>query len=631
MMFGFTRHILRVNLEDESVKLDRLSLETARKFLGGRGLGTKILFDELRAEVDPLGPENKLLFLTGPIAGTPIPGNSRYCVMAKSPATGLLGEAYASGFLAAEMKFAGYDAMIFEGIAHKPTYLWVDDTQIKFRDASHIWGKNTAETEKIVKSEVKKPGTVVASIGVAGERLVNFAAVISDLNRAAGRTGMGAVMGSKNLKAIAVHGSRRSVKTADPQGVLDLTKDITLRLRSHEGTVNMSKHGTAYSVPILNTQGILPTRNFQKGFFEKAEDISGEKMSQTILKRTHTCYACPVACKRMVEVKSGLYAGDFLDGPEYETLSSLGSLLENGSLEAVSKANHLCNLHSLDTISTGNVIAFAMECYEKGILTGKELGDLDLAWGNASAIIEIIDRIAKREGVGDILAHGVMKASQLIGRGSEDFAVHVKGLEVPMHEPRGKKGVGLMYAVANRGGAHTDGAHDTSFERENVVPEAGLVRRYDRFSYQGKAEMIMKCQNIISVINSMCICFFTSNPTYRPVTVTDLTKMIKLVTGFDFTADELMRTGERIFNLGRAFDMREGLRRRDDRLPKRFMEPLQDGSSAGEVIMAEDFDNMLDEYYRLRGWDQTTGVPSGQKLAELGLEDAARSLLLLPA
>jgi len=624
-MYGSTGKLLRVDLTRERIQQESITEKDVRLFFGGRGLGTKILYERLEPGIDPLGPKNLLLFMAGPIVGTMIPGNSRHCVMCKSPLTGGLGEAHAAGFLGPQIKFAGYDGIIVEGAAKSPKYIYVSDEGTEIQDASRIWGKTTHETEAIVKKEIRQPRASVASIGIGGENLVRYACVLSDLHRAAGRTGVGAVMGSKRLKALAVYGKKR-VPVAKQAEAIKLTKEITAKLLNYPAVQNLHKYGTAFGVPGLNAQGILPTKNFREGAFDGAAEISGEAMTARILKRAATCYACPVACIRVVEVKEGPYKGDFNDGPEYETVASFGSLLMNPNLESIAMANHLCNLHSVDTISVGVAIAFAMECYEKGILTKRDTGGLDLTWGNHGAVMRLIERIAKREGIGNVLADGVKRAAEKIGRGSEEFAVETKGLEIPLHEPRGKKGVGLSYATANRGGVHTECGHDTDFERANVVPELGIVKPVSRFSWEDKVDIIKKTQDLAAVSNSMILCRFTSFPTYRPTTVTDLVNVVRYVTGWDFTVEEFMRVGERVNNLGRMFNAREGMRRKDDRLPKRFSEPLLKGTSEGQKIPPDELNRVLDEYYALRGWNKQTGVPTLEKLKELDLGFATKDI-----
>jgi aldehyde:ferredoxin oxidoreductase len=618
-MYGFRGKLLRVDLEREKISYQTVAEDVAKKLLGGRGLGAKILYDELRPGIDPLGPENLLIFMTGPLQGGIIPGQTRYVAMAKSPQSYGLGEAHAAGSIGPEIKYAGYDGIVISGVSKKPVYIWVHDGEAEIRDASHLWGKTTHETEAIIKNDLGVQGASVASIGIAGEKMVKFACIVSDLSRAAGRTGMGAVMGSKRLKAVAVYGSRKEIPLANREQVIQLAREFSQRLLNHEGVINMQKYGTPFGVPTLNIQGILPTKNFQTGFFEGANKISGETMTKTMQKGLYGCVGCPVKCWRVVEVKTGKYRGDFNDGPEYETVASLGSLCLNDNLEAIAYANHLCNLYSLDTISTGNVIAFAMECYEKKLISDKDTNGVKLEWGNPDAIIHMIEKIARREGIGAVLAEGVKKAAQSIGRGAEAFALEVKGVEVPMHEPRGKKAVGIMYATAARGAVHTDSAHDTSLERPNALPELGLVKAYDRKDVAGKPEITVKTQDAIAVMNSMILCSFTANITFRPAQLADYTRWLEAVTGFSYTVPELVRVGERINNLTRAFNVREGKSRKDDYLPPRFAENMLSGASAEQRITKEDLDKMLDEYYELRGWDKRTGIPTAAKLISLDL------------
>ncbi len=625
-MYGFRGKLLRVDLENERITEQSISEKDARNYLGGRGLGAKILYDELKPGVDPLGPNNLLLFMSGPLQGAIIPGHTRYVAMAKSPQTNGLAEAHAAGSIGPQIKYGGYDGVVFSGVASDPVYLWLHDEEAELRDARSLWGKTTHETEALIKEEVNEPGASVASIGLGGENLVKFACIMSDLSRAAGRTGVGAVMGSKRLKAVAVHGSKKEIPLADRDLVIELAKEYSQRLLGSESVINMQKYGTPYGVPVLNTLGILPTKNFQSGFFEGAEKISGEAITETIQKGLFGCVGCPIRCWRVVEVKEGKYKGDFNDGPEYETVASLGSLCLNDNLEAVSYANHLCNLLSLDTISAGNVVAFAMECYEKGLISDRDTDGVKLRWGDPDALVQMIEKIARREGFGEVLAEGVKKAAETIGKGAEAFAVEVKGLEVPMHEPRGKKAVGIMYATAARGAVHTDGAHDTGFERPNVLPELGVIRAMNRKDINGKPRLTVKAQDAVAIQNSLIVCSFTGNITFRPARIADYITWLGAVTGLEYDVTELMLVGERINNLTRAFNVREGMSRRDDYLPPRFSQNMLDGASSEQTITKRDLEKMLDEYYELRGWDKETGIPTAVKLVNLSLGHIAKDI-----
>jgi len=627
---GFKGRLLRVNLSSGDIHVDKIFEEDARKYLGGRGLGSYILYEELESNVDPLGPDNKLVFMTGPLTGVAFPGNSRYCIVTKSPLTGGWGEAHAAGYFGPQLKWSGFDGIIFEGVAERPVYLWIHDGQADLENAAELWGKTTHETERELKRKLGQPQASVASIGPGGENLVKFAGVINDLNRAAARTGAGAVMGSKRLKAVVVYGTDRIVDVNDNEGLKSLARKLNEKLLNHEATMNMRRYGTAAMVLPLNELGVLPTKNFRFGVFDRAEAISGETISKTILKKNQTCYACSVGCIRITRVKEGPYAGDFNDGPEYETVAALGSLCLNGNLPSIAFANHLCNLYSLDTISTGNAIAFAMECYEKGVLTRDLADGIDMTWGNPSAIVETVEKIAYRKGLGDVLADGVRHAAKKLGQETEKWAVQVKGLEVAMHEPRGKKGLGLAYATSSRGAVHLDGDHDTYFERDNVLPELGIVKAMDRFAVEGKPLLAKKTQDLHSALNSIIMCRFVGWPPLpRPTTVTDLVNIVRYVTGWDFSVEELMTVGERAFNLSRAFNLREGLSRRDDDLPLRFREAMPTGSSANQTISEKVLAEMLDEYYELRGWNTQTGIPSKDKLQDLGLHFVVKELKAL--
>lgn len=428
-------------------------------------------------------------------------------------------------------------------------------------------------------------------------------------------------MGSKKLKAIASKGSKK-IDVANPEKIKELSRKIVAETFVNATTKTLRDYGQAGFVPDLQNDGILPTRNFRSGVFEGADKISGQTMSKTILVDREACPRCPVACKRVVEVKEGRFAPVLPEygGPEYENVASLGSLLGIDKLDAVSRMNMLCNAYSLDTISTGVCIAFAMECYEKGILTKEDTDGLELTFGNAEAVVKMVEKIALRDGFGDILAEGVRRAAQKIGRGSEKFAVEVKGLEIPMHEPRGKKGLGLMYAVSNRGGCHIQSMHDPDLESPDTAPEISIKTPLSRLdTSREKVVAMKKTQDYIAVINSLVICeciYWFGGVHYRP---SDLVELINAVTGWDYTVDEFMTTGERINTLCRAFNVREGITRKDDRLPPRFMEPLQDGPTEGQVITNEEFESMLNNYYDICGWDIETGIPTKKKLEELGL------------
>jgi aldehyde:ferredoxin oxidoreductase len=628
MLIGCTGKLLRVDLKEGSSRVETLTEESARRFFGGRGLGARILFQELQPGIDPFSPENKIVFATGPITGAPFSGNSRYVVMAKSPLTNAWGEANASGWFGPELKFAGYDAIVVEGKAFQPVYILVGDETVDIRDASKLWGKTTGETQNAIRDENKDENIRVAGIGPGGENLVRFASVISDLNRAAGRCGIGAVMGSKKLKAIAVRG-HGEVSIADKASFREFAQRAAKEALSRGWGKGLREHGTDGGLEVLSATGRLPTQAFKRGTFEGADKITGATMSETILKNIATCPNCVVACKRVVEAKEPYEVDPAYDGPEYETCASLGSLCMNDNLVAISKGNELCDKYSLDTISTGVTIAFAMECYEKGLLTKADTGGLDLAWGNHRAMIQLIEMIANREGIGDLLAEGVVRASKKIGRGAEQFALCIKGQELPMHEPRGKKGVALAYAVSNRGACHLQAPHDDSFESEmDLDPAIGfspsIAPRHRLYTGKEKVQLVRIGQDLYSLNNCLVTCGNQTVPWNH--TSETMLGLIRSITGWDVTWEELLTVGERATNLCRAFNAREGLRREDDTIPRRLMEPLPDGLYKGEAVTEQQLNQMLDYYYEMMGWDPKTGIPREETLRSLGLDFAVDQL-----
>ena len=620
-MHGFAGKLLRVDLTARSVKEEVLDPATARAYLGGRGLGAKALFEELRPGIDPLGPANKLIFATGPVTGTLIPGNTRFIVMGKSPATGLWGEANCSGSFGRQLKKAGYDAVIVEGRAERPVYLWIKDGVTEIRDAGHLWGKLVGDTEDALKAEVGDQRAWVACIGPAGEQLVKFAAILSNKHKAAGRTGLGAVMGAKNLKAIIARGTGEA-PLARPEEVKELARWLIADRRQNAAARYLGKHGTSGGIPSLQAQGIFPTKNFQSGTFAGYEKISGETLSQTILSGRIPCEGCPIPHHRKVDVAASPYGAisGAYGGAEYETVAAFGSLCMVDDLVAINAANQMCNAYGVDTISAGAVIAWVMECYEKGILAKVDLGGVEAKWGDAGAMLAILEMICRRQGIGDLLAEGVRAAAEKVGRGSSEFAMHVRGLELGMHDPRGKKGLTLMYTAASpRGACHTEFAHDPSFERANAVPEIGIVEPASRLAVDGKAALMAKAADLHTAMNSLSLCQQVIEPSMGRFTVTDVIAIVRAVTGWsDFDAAEMLAAGERANNLARAFNVREGSDRRDDVLPKRFQEALVEGGSAGESVSAATQERLLDEFFAVCGWT-ARGVPSAEKLAALGL------------
>lgn len=626
-MYGYMGKILRVNLSKRTISKDTLSETDAKKYLGGRGIAAKILFSELEPGIDPLGPENKIVYAAGPLAATGFPLNSRWLVAAKSPLTGIWGESTCGGTFAVQLRKAGYDALVVEGASGDPVCINIFNDEVDIRNAAHLWGKMTLETELEIARDLgitqrKEDNPAVANIGPAGERLVKFASIMHTAHRAAGRAGLGAVMGSKKLKAIAVRGTER-VQIAEPQRLVEMIRKASSETVTNPNILNFKKHGQVGFVGPLQALGMLPTKNFQQGTFDQYEAISGETMTQTILKSRNTCSQCAVSCKREVEVSDGPYApvDPKYGGPEYENDAAFGSLLLIGDLKAISKANQLCNAYGLDTISTGVVIAWAMECYDRGILSKAELDGIEATWGNAGAVLKLIEKIATRNGVGNILAEGVRRAAKNLGRGSERYAVEVKGMEIPMHEPRAKKGMGLSYATSIRGGCHMQSFHDTDIEGPNASPEIGISNPVDRHdTTRTKVDIIKRSQDWVAVTNSLLLCTSPGWVGFNYVKPSFNTEALNAITGWDLRVEDLLLAGERMNNLCRCFNAREGLTRKDDYLPPRFTEdPLPDGPSKGQRLTIEQLEDMLDNYYDLRGWDKRTGNPTEAKLKELGL------------
>lgn len=615
MNYGWMGRRVIIDLSREKPVKEHLKEDFLKSYLGGRGINVRTLYDMVGRNLDPLSPENPLIFGTGPVTGTLFPSNGRHNVTSKSPLTGILGDSNSGGFWGPELKFAGYDQIVVMDRARKPVYIWIDDDEVQIRDASNLWGETTWETDRLIKEELGDEAIQIACIGQGGENLVRYAAIMNNLARAAGRTGMGAVMGSKNVKAIAVRGSR-GVGIAHPELFEELCKDAFEKIYRAASYEPRSKYGTTMLISIYNTMGVLPTRNSQTGVFEGAEKISGEALLEKYVVKNKACFSCPIHCSRYFAMKNFYETSG--EGPEFETLCSLGARCGNSNLESILYANNLANQYGIDTISTGNVIAFAMECYEKGLITDSDTGGIEFTWGNHEVIVEAVKKIAFREGFGDILADGVKRASEKIGRGAERFALHVKGLEPPEQEVRGLKAWGLGWAVSSRGADHLRAfpLPETTWTPEEVKETFGTEKAADRFGYLGKADMVKHFEEICAIADSMEMCKITLIA-LKALKPEDAAKIIYAVTGWEIDDRELLRVGERIVNLERLFNLREGISRRDDTLPERYLKrPMPEGPSKGNVVELEP---MLDRYYELRGWDMRTGIPKREKLEELDL------------
>ncbi|MCX7750717.1 MAG: aldehyde ferredoxin oxidoreductase family protein [Candidatus Bipolaricaulota bacterium] len=575
--------------------------------LGGRGIGARLLLELVPPGTDAFAPENALVWATGPLQGTGVAGAGRHAVLAVSPKTGAIADSYVGGYLGHELGRSGYDGIIVRGQAARPVYLLLAGGKAELRDATDLWGKTTGEVDEVLRR--RHPGVRVAAIGPAGERLVVQACIVHDRSRAAGRPGLGAVMGAKRLKAVAVAG-QADKPLARPKEFARARALFAQELMD-EGMKRFGEFGTARGLTWLSEMGILPTKNFQDGVFDGASEIGGERLAQTILVDRETCAGCPVRCKRVVQTEfSGRKVHPEYGGPEYETLAALGSLCLVSDLNAIALANELCNAYGLDTISVGVAIAALMEASEKGLLPER------VAWGDGRAVVEWTEKIARREGLGDELASGLEAWARKMGI---EFAMTVKGVEVPMHEPRGKVALGLSYALSPRGATHLEGLHDTMLEQENPSPELGIRRRMDRFALADKARVLVVYENLRSYVNSLVLCAFVTRDTGPRYNHGRIRELVGHATGLDLTPKDMLRIGERNFALLRLFAARAGMGPERDGLPLRFHEPLPRGASAGRPIGEAGFAREMALYRRIRGWTKD-GI-SRAKLRALDLED----------
>ena len=612
-MLGYTGKVLHIDLSTTVRSLHDLDETDARNYLGGGGLAAHLL-SSMNWDVDPFDLENRLVFFAGPLTGTPAPLCSRYSVCAKSPLTNIWGEAHASGFWGPELKASGLDGIVIEGKAERPVYLWIKDGKVTIKDARSLWGKDTFTTEDAIKEELGDTAIKVAAIGPAGEKRSRMAAIINDHGRAAARCGIGAVMGSKNLKAIAVRGTRE-VKVARPEELRTLAGTLARLARESTAGKYLKEFGTIGGMDPFHEFGDVPIKNWMQGSWEEGcHRVSGQYMNETILSSRSACKRCPIGCGRVIDVKYGPYNGLTGKGPEYETAAAFGPLCLNDNIAAVAKANDLCNRYGLDTISTGAAVAFALECYEKGLITSNDTDGLDLVWGDADTIVTLVEKIGQREGFGEVLADGTRRAAETIGKGADTFALHVKGLELPMHDPRAFTSWAVSYGTSNRGACHIQ-APTFWVERGLTFPDIGLDNPGDRFGSDGKGLLTKVFQDFCEVVESAGICKFALYGDFRSRHVVDL---LRCVTGWDLQLDEVMKMGERSFNLKRLINVRCGITGKDDRLPDRILtQPLSEGGTKGSL---PDQEKMLKEYYQERGWDEN-GIPTPQKREELSLSD----------
>lgn len=625
---GYVGRYLWVDLGDGTIEPRELSVEFAGKFLGGNGFGVKLLWDKVGPSVDPLSPQNVLIIATGPLCGTAWPTSGRVEAISKSPLTGIYGDSNSGGFFGPELKFTGYDMLVITGRASTPLYLWINEGKARLEDASRLWGLDTIETEEAIRKEKGDERIKVACIGPAGENIVRYAAIQVTPNRSLARSGIGAVMGAKKLKAIAVRGTQK-VPIAHPHEFTALARKMHQRIIKNEAYPSVSRYGTPGLVMIVNEIGRFPSYNFKAGDFERARDICGETLRERFFVKDTGCFACPVKCDKVYRVRDGEFAGTTTSSLEYETLNSLGSGIGNDNLAAIIAANDRCDRLGLDTISTGRSISFAMELYEKGILTKKDTGGFALEWGDYHVALQLIEQIAKRQGLGALLADGVRRAAKEIGHGAEYYAMEVKGQEIPAQDGRAQQSMGLAHITSTRGADHLKAfptIDETGYPNE-VIRRYGrkyLPEMADPHATKYKPFLVKDGEDFGAVVDSVGVCKSGGTFVMAEIYWPEIAEGLTYATGLEFTADELKTIGERIYNLMRAYDAIHGITRADDRLPRRFTEePSPSAGARGQIAHAEE---MLDEYYALRGWDKKLGWPTTATLDRLGLPDVAARL-----
>jgi aldehyde:ferredoxin oxidoreductase len=643
VLYGYTGKILHVDLTSGALDVEEPSEEVYRTYMGGSALGLYYLLRNTPAGADPYGPENTLAFMLAGITGAPIAGQSRATVVAKSPLTGGVGDSQAGGFWPAELKFAGFDGIVIRGISPKPVYLWIHQGEVELRDASHLWGKTTDVVDEMLAEELGDKRIQVTQIGPAGEKLVRFAAIMNMATRAHGRTGMGAVMGSKRLKAIVVRGGKKKLPMADPDRVRKIMQPSIAEIRADEDMAGLAKYGTLGILESQNAVGGLPTRNYQSGWmgYDRAAAIGGEALFDNLLRGAdednqmklgrETCYSCAVRCKRVVESEwEGRAIDPKLGGPEYETSSVFGSYCDVDDIGATAYASQLCNQYGVDTITAGATMAFAIDCFEQGLITLDDTDGIDLGWGNADAMIAMLEKTVKREGFGNVLAEGSARAGAQIGNGAEDLVVAVKGVELPAHMPQVKPSLAVIYAVNPFGADHQSSEHDPGYTPEVAaaspekygkrMADIGLTdQQPEDVLNEAKIEFALKTQYAYSALDTADACQFVFGPSWQLLGMEELAGVISGVQGEEMTVDDLMTLGARRLNMLRAFNAREGITREQDTLPKRLFEPLEGGPSDGRYIDRDQFEAALATYYEMAGWDPVTGNPTAETLDGLEL------------
>lgn len=627
MPYGYNGKVLHVNLTTQEIREETPPESFYRTYMGGSAMGLYYILHETPTGVEPLSPDNVLTIFAGVTTGAAISGQSRINVNAKSPISGAIGDSQGGGFFPAELKFSGIDGLVIKGRSSKPVYLTIINGQYQLRDATHLMGKVTGEVDQILKKELGDEKIEILQHGPGAENGVLFSSLVSMSNRSNGRTGMGLVMASKNLKAVVVRGTKKPA-IADQKKLTELHRMGPKNMPLNPDMPGMTDFGTPGVVMFQNTLGTLPTRNYSEGQFENADPISGEVLARTILKERDTCYACIVRCKRVVEINEGKYKVDpTYGGPEYETLGTFGSYCGIDNLAAISLANQICNMYGVDTIACGATIAFAMECYERGIISKEETGGIDLRFGNTDAMLEVLDQIVHNQGkLGKVLSQGSERAAATWGNRADECLVTVKGAEAPAHMPQAKRSLALIYSVNPFGADHQSSEHDPYYE-EGVadlnldrLKMIGLNEPQQKYSLTNeKVRFALKGELFYSMMDSLELCQFVWGPAWTLYGPKETAEMVNAVTGWDVTIDELMVVGERRLNMMRTFNAREGLDRKNDKLPRKFFKPLKGtGPTAGVALDIEEFEEALDHYYKLNGWTQN-GVPTREKLQELNL------------
>jgi len=611
---GFVGKILEIDLSTHKTNIKPIDLEEVKKYIGGKGYATKLLWDYIAAkngQINAFDSDNPLIFATGPLTGTSLPPSARACVVSISPLTGIYNDSHVGGSFGPEMKFAGYDFIIIKGILEKPSYIWINDDKIEIRNAIDLWGKDVYETDELLKQKHHDRRIQVASIGPAGENLVKYAGITFSLHHHAARGGLGAVMGAKKLKAIVVKGSGY-IGVGDSEKFEKLSNECAKSIESDINLFSMKKHGTARGVSWSNNVYLYPTRNHQEANFEYADNLNGEKQEEKLWIQTKACFGCSIHCSHMGIIPEGPYKGTIFKGIEYEITDLLGANCGVSDLNAVAYSSMLCDKLGLDALSTGSIIAWTIECYQKGILDKKDVDNLDLKFGNYIDINKLIIKIAYRQGLGDLLAEGVKRVSKKIGKGSEDFAMHVKGLELPGWGIRSAPSMGLNYATTDRGGCHQR-AFPISYDLGAKTPDGKIL---DRFGSQGKAKVTIMQQDKIAALYSLIACDISTGT----LGTKRLIKLLNLATGWDCDEKEFIKVGERIWNLSRVINFKNGMTKNDDTLPKRiFKDKISVGSGIKVNLPEENFKKMLNDYYKERGWDSKTGKPTAKKLRDLDL------------